>query len=247
MLPRVARLGGLHARRDAGAGHRHARHRRRRAEDRDGRGRDLQALHAALQLPAVLGRRSAVPARPRPPRNRPRRAGRARARADDADRGAVPLHGPHRLGHPRVQRLVVDGLGLRRRAGDDGRGRAAQGAGGRRGDGPGDGRGDRQVRRADRHRRRRGPLRRHGLQGRRHRPTGITALQMDIKVGGHHDARSCARRSSRRARAGSTSSTRWHEALARAARATSRRTRRASSRSRSRSTRSATSSGRAAR
>ena len=38
----------------------HARHRRRPAEDRDGRRRDVEALHAALQLPAVLGRRSEV-------------------------------------------------------------------------------------------------------------------------------------------------------------------------------------------
>ena len=68
VLPRVARLGGVHARRDAGARHGDARHRRRSAEDRDGGRRDLQALHAALQLPAVLGRRSRVHARPRPPR-----------------------------------------------------------------------------------------------------------------------------------------------------------------------------------
>ena len=40
--------------------------------------RDLQALHAPLQLPAVLGRRGGLPARPGPPRGRPRRAGRAR-------------------------------------------------------------------------------------------------------------------------------------------------------------------------
>ena len=51
------RLGGLHARRDAGAGHGDARHRRRPAEDRDHGRRDVQAVHAALQLPAVLGRR----------------------------------------------------------------------------------------------------------------------------------------------------------------------------------------------
>ena len=43
-------------------------------------GETVEALHAPLQLPAVLGRRSAVPARPRPPRDRPRRARRARAR-----------------------------------------------------------------------------------------------------------------------------------------------------------------------
>ena len=52
------RLGGVHARRNAGAGHRDARHLRRSAEDRDRRRRDLPALHAPLQLPAVLGRRS---------------------------------------------------------------------------------------------------------------------------------------------------------------------------------------------
>ena len=142
-----ARLGGVHARRDAGAGHRHARHRRRSAEGRDGRRRDVEALHAPLQLPAVLGRRSGVHARPRPPRNRPRRSRRARAGADDADRREVPLHRPRRLRHPRIERLVVDGVGLRRLAGDDGCRRAAEGAGRRRGDGPGDERGERQVRR----------------------------------------------------------------------------------------------------
>ena len=38
----------------------------------------------------------------------------------------LPLHRPHRLGHPRVERLLVDGVGLRRIAGDDGRRRADQ-------------------------------------------------------------------------------------------------------------------------
>ena len=114
VLPRTHGSSLLHARRDPGARHRDARHRRRPAEDRDGRRRDVEALHAPLQLPAVLGRRSAVPARPRPPRDRPRRARRARARADDAGRREVPLHRPHRLRHPRVERLVVDGVGLRR-------------------------------------------------------------------------------------------------------------------------------------
>ena len=84
VLPRTHGSAVFTARRDPGARDRDARHRRRPAEDRDGRRRDLEALHAALQLPAVLGRRSAVPARPRPPRDRPRRARRARARADDS-------------------------------------------------------------------------------------------------------------------------------------------------------------------
>ena len=64
------------------------------------------------------------------------------------------------------ERVVVDGDRLRRLAVDDGRGRAAEGAGGRRGDGA-DPRG-REVRGADRHPRRRGSPRRHGLQGRGH-------------------------------------------------------------------------------
>ena len=65
-----ARLGGVHPRRNAGARHLHARHGRRCAEDRELRGRDLEELHAPLQLPAVLGRRSRLHARPRPPRSR---------------------------------------------------------------------------------------------------------------------------------------------------------------------------------
>ena len=51
-----ARLHRVHARRNAGARHRHARHRRRSAEDRDGGRRNVEALHAPLQLPALLGR-----------------------------------------------------------------------------------------------------------------------------------------------------------------------------------------------
>ena len=43
----------------------------------------------------------------------------------DSGGGQVRLHHPHRVGHPRVERLVVDGVGLRRLDGDDGRRRAA--------------------------------------------------------------------------------------------------------------------------
>ena len=76
-----ARLGAFHARRNAVACHRHARHQRRHAAPRSSlRAGYVQALHAALQLPAVFGRRSEIPARPRPPRNRTRRAGRTRSR-----------------------------------------------------------------------------------------------------------------------------------------------------------------------
>ena len=71
--PPHPRLGPLHPRRDAGPGLRHPRHRPRRAGDRGVRGRDPPEVHAALQLPALLGRRGQVPARPRPARDRPRR------------------------------------------------------------------------------------------------------------------------------------------------------------------------------
>ena len=116
------RLGALHARRDPGAGGRHARHRRRRAADRQHRRRrrDHQVVHAALQLPAVLHRRSEDDPRHQPPRDRARRAGRAGAAAAAAALRGLPLHAARRLRDPRVERLVVDGHGLRRLAGADG-------------------------------------------------------------------------------------------------------------------------------
>ena len=86
--PARARLGALPARRDAGGRDDDARHVERRAEDRRAHGRALEALHAPLQLPAVLDRRDEAAARPGPPRDRPRRPRRARARAHDPGRGA---------------------------------------------------------------------------------------------------------------------------------------------------------------
>ena len=126
----------------------------------------VQALHAALQLPAVFGGRSEVPARPGPARNRPRRAGRARADEPASARSGFPVRDARGFRHSRIERLVVDGHGLRRFARADGCGRAAEvsvrgyrhGPGGRR----------RQVRHPHRHRRRGRSLRRHGLQGCRH-------------------------------------------------------------------------------
>ena len=122
VLPAHPRLGALHPRRDPGAGHGDPRHLRGRADHRHRAGaRVPQALHAPLQLPALLGGRGEVPARPGPARDRPRRPRRAGAARDAARRGGLPLHDPHRLRHPRVERLVVDGHGLRRHPGPHGR------------------------------------------------------------------------------------------------------------------------------
>ena len=86
--------------------------------------------------------------------------------AEPSGRGRLPVHDPHRLRDARVERLVVDGLGLRLDARADGRRRADQGAGLRHRDGPRQG--GRRLRHPHRHPGRRGSPRRHGLQGRRH-------------------------------------------------------------------------------
>ena len=114
------RLVAVHPRRDPGAGRGHARHRPGRADHRCARGRVPRALHAALQLPSLLGGRSAPHGLARPPRDRPRQARLARAAPDAAQQGEVPLHDPHRVGDHREQRLVLDGFGVRRFAGADG-------------------------------------------------------------------------------------------------------------------------------
>ena len=123
-----ARLGALHPRRDAGPGRRHARHRRGRAVHRRARGHAQGALPAALQLPALLGRRDRPHGLARPARDRPRQARLARGASADAEPGGVSLHGAHRLRDHRIQRLLVDGDRVRRLAGADGRGRAARSA-----------------------------------------------------------------------------------------------------------------------
>ena len=60
--------------------------------------------------------------------------------AGAADHGDLPVHDPHRLGDARVERLVVDGLGLRLDPRADGRRRADHGPGLRHRDGPRQGR-----------------------------------------------------------------------------------------------------------
>ena len=86
---------------------------------------------------------------PEAPRNRPRPPGQARADRRAAEEGRLPVHDARGLRDHRVQRLVVDGLGVRRLPGADGRRRADEGARGRHRDGPDQGR--QPLRRADRH------------------------------------------------------------------------------------------------
>ena len=81
-------------------------------------------------------------------------------------KGELPLHDPRRLGDHRVERLVIDGLGVRRFTVADGCGRAAEAAGRRHRDGAHQGKG--RFCRAFRHLGRRRSPRRHGLQGRWH-------------------------------------------------------------------------------
>ena len=89
--------------------------------------------------------------------------------AGRAEQGGVALHAARRLRRARVERLHLDGVGLWLDALDDGRGGAAQGSGRRHRDGPRLPR--RQVHDPHRHPRCGGRVRRHGLQGRRHRPS----------------------------------------------------------------------------
>ena len=165
-----------------------------------------KTLLPPLQLPAVLGRGGRLHARPEAARHRPRRARRAGPGGDDPGRRGLPVRDPRGLRDARVQRLLLDGLGLRLLDGDAGRGRPGQRSRRRCGHGPDQG--GRRLHRPHRHRRRRGPPRRHGLQGRRHR--GRDHRPAD----GHQDHRRHLRdprrtRWSRPARAVSSSSARW--------------------------------------
>ena len=108
-----ARLGSVHPWTDPGAERRGDGHPQGGDAPRHAGPRDEKVLLAPLQLPAVLGRGGRQDGRRQAPRHRPRRARRAGPDADDPlDRG-VPLLDPGGLGHPRVQRLLLDGLGLR--------------------------------------------------------------------------------------------------------------------------------------
>ena len=122
--PAHARLGALHPRPDADHVAAHARHRQGGPADRRPLAREGPPLHPPLQLPALLGRGDGADDRPAPARHRPRRARPAGARGGDPVRGRLPVHDPDRLRDARVERLLVDGLGLRLDARADGRRRA---------------------------------------------------------------------------------------------------------------------------
>ena len=113
-------------------------------------------------------------------RSRPRRTRRTRAIADSSRRSRLPVHDSCRLRRARSNgsssmatvcggSLALMDAGVPRITG--------------RGHRDGSRKRGRQGPRADRHPRRRGPSRRHGLQGCRHQG-GITAIQMDNKAGG---------------------------------------------------------------
>ena len=131
-----------------------------RLEGFEGEAKKRFMLH--YNFPAVLGGRSRLHARCRTPRDRPRRARRARRFGGASDRRQLAVRDARRLRHSGVERIVVDGHDLRRIALADGCGRALEGSGGRRCDGIGERR--RSVRHPDRHRGRGRSLRRHGFQ-----------------------------------------------------------------------------------
>ena len=145
-----------------------------------------------ISRPTRSGRRASCAARAA--RHRPRRACPAGARADDPVAGGLPVHDSDRLRDAGVERLVVDGLGLRLDPCVPGRGRPDQGAGRRDRHGPGQG--GRRLRDPDRHPGRRGPPGRHGLQGRR------VAGRNHRAPDGHQDHRRHARDHEQCSRAG---------------------------------------------
>ena len=196
-----ARLGALHPRPDAGALGRRARHHARGDAPRHPRARDVQALLPPLQLPAVLGGRGRLHARPQAPRHRPRRARRARAGPDDP---VGQEEFPYTI---RVVSDILESNGSSSMASVCGSslslmdaGVPIKRAGGRHRHGPDQG--GRRLRRALRHRRRRGPPRRHGLQGRRHRARASPRSRWTSRSRASR-SRSCATRS-RRPRRGAT-------------------------------------------
>ncbi len=117
--PPRARLGALHARRDAGARGRDARHGRRREDRRRAQHRSRRARSTTCTTTSRRCRsaRPAPSAGPRAARSATGPWPSARSLPVLPDAVHVPVHAAHRLRHPDVERLVVDGDGVRRDAG----------------------------------------------------------------------------------------------------------------------------------
>ena len=82
--------------------------------------RNLEVLHAPLQLPRLFDGRSADVPGYEPPRDGTRHAGRARASGAPAGVRGFSVHDPRRLRYSRIERVELDGFGLRRIALPDG-------------------------------------------------------------------------------------------------------------------------------
>ena len=162
-----ARFRAVHARRDAGAGGCHARHGARRADHRCPAGRVHRALHAPLQHAALRHRRDRPRRQSQATRDRSWPPGQACAAGGLAHRGRIRLFDARRVRDHRIERLELDGFGVRRLSGADGCRRADEGA--RRGHRHGADQGRQPLRGAVGHSGRRGSSGRHGFQGRRHR------------------------------------------------------------------------------
>ncbi len=161
--PDLARRRTLPARRNPGAFGHDARHAPHGADARHDRLDDKKRyMHHYNFPPFSTGETGRVGSPKRREIGHGALAERALVPVIPSERG-VAVHAARRLGRARLERFDVDGVGVRLDVVADGRRRADQGAGRRHRDGPRL-RG-RQVHDADRHPRRRGRLRRHGLQG----------------------------------------------------------------------------------
>ena len=111
------RFGAIYARRNPGAGYRDTGHDGRQPAAGVLRRRAEKELHAPLQLPALQRRRDRPHDRRGPPRGGSRGLGGARHYRRAAGRRRVALLDPHCLRHSGIQRLIVDGHGVRSQPG----------------------------------------------------------------------------------------------------------------------------------
>ena len=96
----------------------------------DGLGEEVkESFLLPLQLPGILRRRDLAEPWTQAPRNRSRQPRAARAEGGPSRKGHVPVRGPRRVGHHRIERIVIDGDRLRRNARAHGRRCAAPSAG----------------------------------------------------------------------------------------------------------------------